>query len=186
MSTIAGPWQDGRVNPAAPPAAKQHCSRRAVVTAIAVSGGYALISCTAEAPPPPPPPDPLEPLIAAATGNAALADSVAAAHPPLAAAARQIATDRRAHAGALAAEIRRATPTPVTTSPPAGRGGTASSGAISAPAPADPAAARTALLRATSDAQRQAADLVGALPRHRAGLVASVAACCASHAVVLG
>jgi hypothetical protein len=153
-----------------------------LVAAIAVTGGYALIGCTAGEPPAPPP-DPLEPLIASATGNAALADSVAAAHPPLAAAARQVATDRRAHAGALTAEVRRATPSPVTTSPP---GGTASSGTVGSPAPADPAAARAALLRAASDAQRQAADLVSALPRHRAGLVASVAACCASHAVVLG
>jgi len=160
-----------------------------LTAAIAVTGGYALIGCTAGEPPPPPPPDPLEPLIAAATGHAALADSVAAAHPPLAAAARQVATDRRAHAGALTAEVRRATPSPVTTSAPArsgGTGGANASGTIGSPAPADPAAARTALLRAASDAQRQAAELVGALPRHRAGLVASVAACCASHAVVLG
>jgi hypothetical protein len=175
-----------RVISAAPPAARPHTSRRAVLTAaIAVTGGYALTGCTAE-PPAPPPPDPLEPLIASATGHAALANSVAAAHPPLAAAARQIATDRRAHADVLTAEVRRATPAPVTTSPPAGPGGATASGTIGSPAPADPAAARTALLRAASEAQRQAADLVGSLPRHRAGLVASVAACCASHAVVLG
>jgi hypothetical protein len=156
-----------------------------LAAAIAVTGGYALVGCTAQEPPAPPAPDPLEPLIASATGHAALADSVAATHPPLAAAARRVAADRRAHAGALTAEVRRAIPAPATTSSPAGSGA-ASSGTIGSPAPADPAAARTALLRAASDAQRQAADLVGTLPRHRAGLVASVAACCASHAVVLG
>jgi hypothetical protein len=155
-----------------------------LTAAVAVTGGHALIGCTTE-PPAPPPPDPLEPLIVAATGHTALAEAVAAAHPPLAAAARQVATDRRAHADALTAEVRRATPTPVTTTPD-GSGGAAASGTIGSLAPADPTAARTALLRAASDAQRQAADLVGALPRHRAGLVASVAACCASHAVVLG
>lgn len=156
-----------------------------LTAAIAVTTGSALIGCTTE-PPAPPPPDPLEPLIAAATGHAALADSIAAAHPPLAAAARQIADDRRAHADALTAEVRRATPATVTTSPTAGSGGASVSGTIGSPAQADPSTARTALLRAAADAQRQAADLVATLPRHRAGLVASVAACCASHAVVLG
>jgi hypothetical protein len=35
-------------------------------------------------------------------------------------------------------------------------------------------------------AQAQAGELVATLPRHRAGLAASVAACCASHLTVLG
>jgi hypothetical protein len=104
--------------------------------------------------------------------------------------ARQVAADRRVHADAFLAEVRRATPTPASSQPvtsrPAAASGATSSGTIGSSATADPAAARSALLAASTSAQRQAADLVATLPRHRAGLVASVAACCASHAVVLG
>lgn len=158
-------------------------SRRTVLAAIAGGPLAGVVGCTSE-PPPPPPPDPFEPLIAAATEHATLADAVAAAHPALAGAARQVAADRRVHADALSAEVRRATPSPVTSAPPAPSGARVS-GSVGSPAPVDPAAAKTALLRASASAQRQAADLVTALPRYRAGLVASVAASCASHAVVL-
>lgn len=160
----------------APPA-----SRRTVLTAIAVGPLAGVVACTGE-PPPPPPPDPFEPLIAAAAAHAELADAVAAAYPDLAGAARQVAADRRVHADALSAEVRRATPSPVSSASPAGArvGGSIGSSAL-----ADKASAKTALLQASVSAQRQAAELVTALPRYRAGLVASVAASCASHAVVL-
>ena len=165
------------------PATAPRPRRRTVLAAIASGPLAGVVACTNE-PPPPPPPDPFEPLIAAATEHAELADAVAVAHPALAGAARQVAADRRVHADALSAEVRRATPAPVTGEPPAPSGARAG-GSIGPPALADPAAARTALLQASASAQRQAADLVTALPRYRAGLVASVAASCASHAVVL-
>ena len=139
-------------------------------------GGWALGGCTTTAQAPLP--DPLRALAAAAVADAALADAVAAAHPPLAAAAHALATDRRAHADSLAAEVVRATPTP--SSAPSSATTTA------AEAPADPAAATAALVEAAKAAQVQAAGLVTGLPRYRAGLVASVAACCASHLAVLG
>lgn len=173
------------------PALRRPTRRVVLAGGIAIAGSgplAALAGCTPPPPPPPPPPDPFEPLIASATEHAELAEAVAAAHPSLAAAARQVAVDRRVHADALAAEVRRATPSPVTSAPsPAGpSSGASSGGTIGSPAPVDPAAARTALLGAATNAQRQAADLVAGLPRYRAGLVASIAACCASHTVVLG
>lgn len=165
-------------------------SRRVVLTgAIAITGGGPLIAGLAACTPPPPaaapPPDPLEALVVSATEDAELAEAVAAAHPPLAAAARAVAADRRVHAQALSAEVRRATPSP-SSGPPVTASGSTAGGTIGSPAPADPAAARTAMLTAATGAQRQAAALVATLPRYRAGLVASIAACCASHAVVLG
>ncbi|HEX5144377.1 MAG TPA: hypothetical protein VFW21_10965, partial [Mycobacterium sp.] len=55
------------------------------------------------------------------------------------------------------------------------------------PAPAAPApsAARTALAQAARAAQEEAAGLVVTLPGYRAALLASIAACCATHAALL-
>jgi hypothetical protein len=114
-------------------------------------------------------------MLTTALADAALADAVAAAHPPLAPAATALATDRRTHARSFEAEVRRATPSP-SPSPSAGLAIVVSS---------DRAAAVAALVEATRAAQAQAGAQVGSLPRHRAGLVASVAACCASHLAVL-
>ena len=136
-----------------------------------------LVAGCATAPPAPPPPDPLHALLTAALADATLADAVAAAHPPLAAAARALAADRRTHAASLGAEVLRATPSPPVPTP-------VSSAAVVVPA--DRAGAVAALVEATRAAQTQAAGLVAFLPRYRAGLVASVAACCASHLAVLG
>jgi hypothetical protein len=135
------------------------------------------IGCTVT-PPAPPQPDPLQALLAAALADAALASAVAAAHPPLAPAANALAADRRAHADALKAEVVRATPAPATPPP--------STTLTAAVPPPDRAAARGVLVEAAKAAQAQAGGLVAALPRYRAGLVASVAACCASHLAVLG
>jgi hypothetical protein len=117
----------------------------------------------------PPPPDPLADLAAAARADTALATSVAASTPALAAAAKEIATARTEHATALQREVDRARP-PVSSSkaPP------------SSPAPAPPPDPRKALLDALVAAEKQATDLVASVPRHRAGLVGSVAAACAS------
>jgi len=86
------------------------------------------------------------------------------------------------HATALRAELRRARPGPASTNalPPA------------VPAPAAPAAAtpdvsaaRTGLAQAARAAEDEAAGLVVTLPGYRAALLASVAACCATHAALL-
>jgi hypothetical protein len=56
------------------------------------------------------------------------------------------------------------------------------------PLPADPpdlTGARASLTEAVRAAQDEAAGLVMTLPGYRAALLASVAACCASHAAVL-
>ncbi|WP_460402137.1 ferritin-like domain-containing protein, partial [Actinophytocola sediminis] len=49
-----------------------------------------------------------------------------------------------------------------------------------APPPTDQAAAQALLVEALTSAEKQAAELVATLPAHRAGLVGSVAAACAS------
>jgi hypothetical protein len=172
-------------------------SRRQLI--VGALGGVALAAgCTSE-PLPPPPPDPLQPLLDAALADAALAEAVAGSHAGLAVVARALAGDRKAHAESLRAEIRRATPspTPSITSTPSPSGtlasapGVAASGTAGAtvssgpPVPTDPAAASAALIAATRASARRAADLVTAVPRYRAGLAASVSACCASHLAVL-
>jgi len=164
-------WQDDRVNQPPRPTRRQLLAGVAVV-AVAAAGG-----CTGRAAAPPPP-DPLRPLLAAALADAELAEAVAAAHPSVAGAALALAADRRSHAEAIGAEVLRVTPSPApasTTSVPADPS-----------VPPEPAAATGALVAAVRAAQTQAGALVAGLPRHRAGLAASVAACCASHVVVLG
>lgn len=135
-----------------------------------------LASCTTNAAPPPP--DPLAALAATARADAADAEAIASSVPAIAERASQVARARKDHAVALQHEVDRERP-PTTSSssatPPSGR-----------PDAVDPAAARTRLLDALHAAERQAADLVTAVPRYRAGLVGSVAASCASLREVVG
>jgi hypothetical protein len=149
----------------------------AVGTALVLTGPAALTGCSSSARAPSGP-DPLESPARRAEADAALAQSVGQTEAQLAASARALAADRMAHATALRAELRRARPGPPSTSavpPPAG------------PAPAAPApsAARTALAQAARAAQDEAAGLVVTLPGYRAALLASIAACCATHAALL-
>jgi hypothetical protein len=144
-------------------------------------------ACTS-APPVPPPPDRLLPLLDAALSDAQLATAVAQVHPKLAAAASVTAADRTAHAQRLAQEIHRADPSarpPVPGLTPAPGASTSASAAAAPPAvPPDPNAAATALATMLQASQAAAADLVATLPGYRAGLVGSMAACCASHVVI--
>jgi hypothetical protein len=135
-----------------------------------------------------PRPDPLESPARRAEADAVLAQAVGQAmaqtHPELAGAARALAADRTAHATALRAELLRvrpgmaagATPQPVS-SPPA----------VPPAALASPVEARAALSQAVRAAQGEATTLVisSGLPGYRAALLGSVAACCASHGVLL-
>ncbi len=126
-------------------------------------------------------PDPLEPELAAARSDAALAAAAADAAPALAPALRVIADERNRHAAALVEELARAAgkPTPAADSP----GATAS--ATAAPSPNPPPG-----VREVADALRRSADsaakLVPTLSGYRAGLLGSIAAACtAAHTVGL-
>lgn len=125
-------------------------------------------------------PDPLEAPARRAAADAALAAAVAKAHATLAATANALAGDRAAHASTLRSELHRVHPDPV----PGGAAQPASP--VGAPAvSADPAAAQAALTQAMHAAQDEAVELVITLPGYRAALLASIAACCATHTALL-
>ncbi|WP_410619850.1 ferritin-like domain-containing protein [Amycolatopsis sp. cmx-8-4] len=106
-------------------------------------------------------PDPLQPLLAAADADAAAARALAKGKD--ADAAGQLADARAAHAAALKSEVDRLNrPKP--------------SSAATPPA----AAALSDLKERLATARKQAEDLVGGLPRYRAGMVAAIAAGCAA------
>lgn len=137
-------------------------------------------------------PDPLESPARRAAADTALAAGVAQmadqtgsdAGASFAAAARALAADRMVHGATLRAEVHRAQPgsiphraapsavTPPTQPPPP-------------PINLDLAGARVALIQAVHAAQDEATELVMTLPGYRAALLASIAACCATHAVLL-
>ena len=134
-------------------------------------------------------PDPLLALADAARADAALAAAAIAANPDLTARVEPLRAARTEHAVALDAEVVRAGGTPRSATPTA----------AAAPPPsgeptADPTVAPTGITQTVSLArvreavaasQRGAAELVADLPAERVGLVASVAACCATYAAVL-
>jgi len=149
-----------------------------------VAGGGALavatLSAAACTKSPPPQPDALLPQEVSARTDAVWAQAAAATAPDSAAALTVIATQRIAHADALRAEINRAigvygdgtlpkSPTPLVVPPPA-------------PAPPPTVAAVRDRLSA---ACRSAADAADTNSAFRAGLLASISACCASHVEVL-
>jgi hypothetical protein len=129
-------------------------------------------------------PDPLVALADAALADAALAAAAVAASPDLGARLEPLRAARTEHAAALDAEVVRA-------------GGSPRSAAPTAPPTASAAAAPTGVTgvteavglarvrEAVAASQRGAAQLVPDLPPERVGLVASVAACCATYAAVL-
>jgi hypothetical protein len=125
-------------------------------------------------------PDPLEEPLAAARDDAATAAAAAAAYPELAGRLTPLSRARRAHADALAAEIRRARPDRTAAVDAAG----------ATPAPARPAAsaaaAVTALQRSLGTARDGAGALALAAEPSRCGLLTSVAASCAGYVTVLG
>jgi hypothetical protein len=161
------------------PSRRRALAAGATTAALFLAGPTALAGCTASAPALDAP-DPLEAPARRAEADVALAAAVAQAHSTLAATARALAVDRAAHAATLRAELHRVHPDPVPTSatqpaPPA----------VPPPISSDPAAAQAALTQAMHTAQDEAAALVITLPGYRAALLASVAACCATHAALL-
>lgn len=155
--------------------------------ALLVTGPMTLAGCTVSVPTAPDEPDPLAAPAQRAEADVALAQALdqaidqggAGEQAELATAARMLAADRQAHANALRAELRRANP----------GADPSSSAPVPPPAPviagSDRAGAREALATAIRAAQQEAAGLVATLPGFRAALLASVAACCASHAEML-
>jgi type IV secretory pathway VirB10-like protein len=95
--------------------------------------------------------------------------------------------DRRTHAATLRAELRRVRPSSAQHRPAPPRPDQHSTSPPVAPQPPTPelASARGALTEAVRAAHDEAAGLVMTLPGYRAALLASVAACCASHAALL-
>jgi hypothetical protein len=151
-------------------------SRRALLRAgalVAVAGPLAA-ACTGRAAPAPP--DPLQPMLNAATSDAATAKAAATAFADNGATLTVIATVRRTQAAALRAEVNRAAGAPASQAAP-------TTGA--AKPPTDEATVTSLLITSLTTAQHQAAALMPTLPRYRAGLVGSVAAGCASLAEAL-
>jgi type IV secretory pathway VirB10-like protein len=159
------------------PSRRRVLAAGASTAALFVAGPAALAGCTASAPGPEEP-DPLEAPARRAEADAALATAVAGMHSTLAAVANALAADRATHATALRTELHRVQPIPPSAAPPA---------PPAAPPPVSPdkATAQAALTQAMRAAQDEAAGLVITLPGYRAALLASVAACCATHLTLL-
>lgn len=155
--------------------------------AVAVPAGSLLAGCGRGEP------DPLEAVAARARSDAALIDSILA-QPTLGAALSgrlgPVADARRQHAVALGVELGETSPAPAPPPPDPppdqssqpSSGPDSGSGVSSRPSPDDVLPrVRTAL----DDSVHQAGRLVLTLPRQRAALVASIAACCAAYRAVL-
>ena len=123
-------------------------------------------------------PDVLEALVRAAKSDAELAQSVARSHPSMADTANLIVSARSDHAHALQREIDRVDPPDP--DEPAGPSPAAPD------APSTSGAATEALRTSLTKARDEAAELTVTLPTHRAGMVGSVSASCASLLEVLG
>ncbi|WP_316689329.1 hypothetical protein [Pseudonocardia sp. H11422] len=137
----------------------------------AALGGTALSACSTTAAGDAGP-DPLIALVDQARADAALAAAAIAARPALAARVEPLRAARAEHAAALDAEVTRLDPARTSTAPAA------------PPAPAV-RPTLTAIRDALAASTRGAEGLIGTLPVERVGLVASVAACCATYAAVL-
>lgn len=169
------------------PSAHADISRRRVLfsaAALALLGATAACSTT----PPQPEVDDLTAQLDRARADSALAADAAAAQPsqaPVTRALNAVATDRSAHAKALADELTRMTgsaPANATTA-------TTKSTAKAAPgAGADPSAPSVDdVVDALKESADRAAGLARRLSGYRAGLLGSIAASCtAGHTVALG
>ena len=146
-------------------------SRRGLLTGILLGVPATLAACSL-GPSAPEPPDPLIALADAARADAALAAAAIAADPELTDSLQPLVDARTQHAAALDAEITRQDPNHVPPTSPAPR-----------PAERNPGLAE--VREAVLASGRAAAEAVLALPAERAGLVASVAACCNAYGAVL-
>jgi hypothetical protein len=163
----------------------------AAAFALACAAGCHGRGAPAEAPSPPsqtrpPPPDPLVAILDTEQRLIAAYDATAAAHPALATRLAPMRADHAEHASALERALGRTPPATLGTSSP----GTGSAGA-GTPTPAPPRVPgnRTRALAALRAAERAAAaaraSAAETAPADRAVLLASIAACEASHEVLL-
>jgi hypothetical protein len=167
--------------------------------AAAVSGGCGRGARRAE-------PDPLAALAEAARADIALSAAAIATDPGLTARVEPLRAARAEHAAALDAEVMRVggTVAPTARTSPAPTDAAPTSAARTGPVPGSPAPTNAAPIgaaptsagpapavslarvrEAAAAAHRGAAELVPGLPADRVGLVASIAACCATYAAVL-
>lgn len=160
-----------------------------------LAGGVALAalgvvgSACGESPPKPPPVEDLLGPLDQARRDSTLAGAAAAAvgiPPQVAAALTVVATQRAAHARALATEISRAAGKITASSsetPTSGTAGPASAQPAGPPPPPPPVSDVINALRTSAD---NASRLLATSPGYRAGLLASIAASCtASYTVAL-
>jgi hypothetical protein len=140
-------------------------SRRRVL--LAAASAPLAVACTTP-PPPPPPPDPLAELAVRARADAALAT---------AAGATEVAEARAEHARLLQAEVDRARPS--------GPSSSASAPSSTSDAPLPSGGTPEQVVEALKASQQAGTDLLATVPPHRAGLLGSVVAGCASLVEVL-
>lgn len=177
----AAPHGDGLLA-CAPPLDRRRVLALALLAPVAAAG---LGACGRGAVRRPKGPDPLVALAAAARADAALAAAATAANPDLASRVDPLRAARTEHAAALDAEVVRAGGTPAPTTPPPPEPPAADPGTTVAPTGVTQAVTLARVREAVAASQRSAAELVPDLPAERVGLVASVAACCATYAAVL-
>lgn len=158
--------------------------RSALLAALAVLAAGSAAACAPETPPEVV--DALQEQLDRAEADRALAERAAAAPTsPFTPALSVIAAQRREHAHALAVEIARAAgrPAPTDTSTAALPGTTAAPPPSPTGPPPPPPTARD-VGRALQESARRAADLAAEQTGYRAGLLASISACCTAAAAV--
>ncbi|GEL17842.1 hypothetical protein [Pseudonocardia asaccharolytica] len=163
---------DGAPAPSRGPGPALSRRRLLALAALAPAGIAALGGCSAMATGSGRP-DPLIALADQARADAALVAAAIAAKPALADRLELVRAARAEHAAALDTEVARLDPAASSTPAPP-------------PTPSGTPPTLTAVTDALTASAGAATGLVAALPVERVGLVAAVAACCATHAVVLG
>lgn len=160
------------------PVSEPIVNRRRVLTGGVALAALALTAPACSSPPAPPAVDELEAQLALARQDSELAAAAAVGtEQQVAAALKQVATERGRHAEALATEITRLAPTSSATSSPT----TTTTSAAAAPPP--PLASVVKSLKASADSAR---ELAATSSGYRAGLLGSIAASCtASYSVAL-
>ncbi|NLG56630.1 MAG: hypothetical protein GX542_13455 [Rhodococcus sp.] len=153
--------------PLPPQFSRRHLLRGVAAAMLIGTAGVSLVGCSSEEPEPEI--DPLVAQLALAKRDAAAATAAAADAPELAAALTIIANQRTEHAEALEVEISRLAPDPTTTSEQA-----TEASATDKPVVATVDSVRLLLEESASSA----AELTSELSGYRAGLMASISACC--------
>jgi len=176
------PWRRTGLLASAPVLDRRRVLALALLAPVASAGLGACSSGTVRRPEGP---DPLVALADAARADAALAAAAIAANPELTARVDPLRAARTEHAAALDAEVVRAGGTPNSVAPTTGPSADPSAAPTMAPVGVTQAVSLARVREALAASQRGAAQLVPDLPADRVGLVASVAACCATYAAVL-